>query len=56
MRKNDNKALEGTRTENNNSKQLKINLLPRCHIQLDERTLPTMEKTERRAAFHQHKI
>ena len=51
-----NKAFQRTRTENNNLKQLKISRLPRYHTQLDERSLPTIQKIERRAALHQRKI
>ena len=47
-----NKALQGTRTENNNLKQFKISRLPRYRAQLDERRLPTIQKTERRATPH----
>ena len=47
---------DGTRAENNNPKQLKISRLPRYDTQLDERSLPTLQKTERRAALHQRKI
>ena len=51
-----NKALARTQTEKNNPKQLKISRLPRYHAQLDERSLPTIQKTERQGALHQLKI
>ena len=51
-----NKALARTQTDDNNPDQLKISRLPRYHTQLDERSLPTIQKTERRAALHQRKI
>ena len=54
--KRNNKALARTQTDDNNPDQLKISRLPRYHTQLDERSLPTIQKTERRAALHQLKI
>ena len=51
-----NKALARTQTEKNNPKQLKISRLLRYHAQLDERSLPTIQKTERQGALHQLKI
>ena len=55
-RKEITKVLQRTRTKNNNSKQLKMGRLHRCHTQLDKWSLPATQKTKRRAALHKHEI